>query len=276
MTTNVSFADFDFVRKLVYEHSAISLDDSKEYLIEARLAPLARREGLASITELIRTLRKGESKLRDDVVAAVATNETTFFRDLHPFNSLRDDVIPAVLAANGGTSLAMWSAAASTGQEAYSMAMLMREHFPSTGRVTILGTDLSADVLERARGGTFSQLEVNRGLPARLLVKYFTRHGREWQLTDEVRRMVTFRSMNLARPLVGIPPMDIVFLRNLLIYFDLKTKAQVLERVARVLRPGGYLFLGASETTYGINNAFERVHRGKSVCYQLGEGSGGR
>jgi chemotaxis protein methyltransferase CheR len=273
MTATVSFADFDFVRKLVYEHSAIALDDSKEYLIEARLAPVAHREGLSSVTDLIRSLRKGEIRLRDDVIAAVATNETTFFRDVHPFDALRDVVIPAVLDANGGRTLSMWSAAASTGQEAYSMAMLVREHFPQIPHVAILGTDLAADVLFRARSGKFPQLEVNRGLPARLLVKHFERHGMEWQLSDEMRGMVTFRQLNLARPFDPMPPMDVVFLRNVLIYFDVPTKAEVLRRVAQVMRPGGYLFLGGSETTYGINDSFELVQAGKTVCYRLGQRS---
>jgi chemotaxis protein methyltransferase CheR len=272
VTQPVSFADFDFVRKLVYEHSAIALDDSKEYLIEARLAPIAVREGLPSVTALVRSLRLGGTRLRDDVVAAVATNETTFFRDVHPFDALRDVVIPEVLAANGGRSLAMWSAAASTGQEAYSMAMVVREHFPDVPDVTILGTDLSADVIARARNGRFPQLEVNRGLPARLLVKHFERDGMTWQLSEPIRRMVTFRQLNLARPFHGVPTMDIVFLRNVLIYFDVATKTEVLLRVAEVLRPGGYLFLGGAETTYGFNASFERVHLGKTVFYRLGRG----
>lgn len=277
MAEYVSLADFDYVRKLVYEHSSISLDDSKEYLVEARLAPIARREGLPSVTALVRRLRDGGSRLRDDVVAAVATNETTFFRDMHPFDALRDVVIPEVLAANGGRTLALWSAAASTGQEAYSMAMLVRDHFPHVPNVTILGTDFAADVLARARIGTFSQLEVGRGLPARLLVKHFERHGREWQVSEEIRRMVTFRQQNLARPLDGVPAMDIVFLRNVLIYFDVATKAQVLQRVGKVLRPGGYLFLGGSETTYGIDESFERVHPApKTVCYRLHQAKAGR
>jgi chemotaxis protein methyltransferase CheR len=276
VTENVSFADFDFVRNLVYEHSAIALDDSKEYLIEARLAPVARQEGLASVTELIQSLRKGGTRLRDDVIAAVATNETTFFRDIHPFDALRDVVIPAVLAANGGRSLAMWSAAASSGQEAYSMAMLVHEHFPQVPNVTILGTDLCEDVLARARSGNFPQLEVNRGLPARLLVKHFERNGHHWQLSDTIRRRVTFRQLNLARTFVAMPAMDIVFLRNVLIYFDAQAKTEVLQRVAQVLRPGGYLFLGGAETTYGISDRFERVQIGKTMCYQLRQGNEGR
>ena len=265
----VSYADFDFVRKMVYKLSAITLDDSKDYLVEARLAPIVEREGLMSIAELVTTLRSGTPRLENDVVAAVATNETSFFRDVHPFDALRDIVIPGVLAANCGR-LAMWSAAASTGQEAYSMAMLVREHFPSVPDVTILATDLSADVLDRARSGRFSHLEANRGLPARLLVKHFEQVGREWQVRPDVRNMVTFREFNLARrPFIGVAQMDVVFLRNVLIYFDTDTRVGVLGEVARVLRPGGHLFLGSSETTYGLDDSYERVGVGKTVCYRL-------
>lgn len=265
----VSYADFDYVRKMVYELSAISLDNSKDYLVEARLAPIVHREGLASVAELVASLRSGCERLRDDVVAAVATNETSFFRDVHPFEALGDVILPGVLAANGGQHLAMWSAAASTGQEAYSLAMLVRERFPALDDVTILATDLSADILDRARSGRFTHLEANRGLPARLLVKHFEQDGRDWLLKPDVRKMVTFRHHNLARPFVGVPRMDVILLRNVLIYFDTPTKAAVLREVARVLRPGGHLFLGTSETTYGIDDSYERVQVGKTVCYRL-------
>jgi chemotaxis protein methyltransferase CheR len=276
MAEDVSFADFDFVRRLVYEHSAISLDDTKGYLVQARLAPVANRAGLSSVAALVRTLRQGGAHLRDDVIAAVATKETTFFRDVHPFDALRDVVLPGVLAANGGKRLAMWSAAASTGQEAYSMAMVVREHFPSVPDVTILGTDLLPEVVDRARVGRFPQLDVNRGLPARLLVKYFQRDGVSWQLSDEIRQMVTFRELNLARPLVGVPPMDVIFLRNVLIYFDVPTKMEVLTRIAKILRPGGYLVLGGSETMIGLSDEFERVYIGKTVFYRLNMRKGER
>jgi chemotaxis protein methyltransferase CheR len=272
----VSSNDFDFVRNLVYEHSAITLDDTKEYLVEARLAPVARREGLPSIAELIRLLRAGAPRLRDDVVAAVATNETTFFRDVHPFDALRDVVIPDLLARNGSSGLNMWSAAASTGQEAYSMALVVREHFPSVPAVRIVGTDVAADVLDRARAGRFSQLEINRGLPARLLVRHFRRDGTSWVLADDIRRMVTFRRMNLAQPFDAITPMDVIFLRNVLIYFDMPTKVAVLRRIAQVLRPGGYLLLGGSESTYGFDPAFERVQIGRSMFYRLAQGKESR
>jgi chemotaxis protein methyltransferase CheR len=264
-----SVEDFEFVRRLLRERSAIAIEPGKEYLVEARLAPLARREGLASVADLVRVLRSGASRLTTAVVEAMTTNETSFFRDIHPFEALRTEVIPRILSANGGSRLAMWSAAAATGQEAYSLALLVREHFRHLTNVTILGTDLAQGVLDRARSGRFTQLEVNRGLPASLLVRYFSQDGVEWQIDDTVRRMVTFRQANLAQPLIGIPPMDVIFLRNVLIYFDAETKRRVLAEIARVLRPGGFLFLGGPETTYGIDPSYERFQVGRTVCYQL-------
>lgn len=267
-----SVDDFEFVRRLVHDQSSIAIEDGKEYLVEARLGPLARKEGMASVAALIGHLRAGASHLTTAVVEAMTTNETSFFRDVHPFDALRTQVIPWILEANGGTALAMWSAAASTGQEAYSMALVVRQHFPQIPKVTILGTDLSQAVLDRARHGRFTQLEVNRGLPASVLVRYFEQDGLEWRLDESVRRMVTFRQVNIAQSLAGVPSMDVVFLRNVLIYFDAETKRSVLGEVARVLRPGGYLFLGGPETTYGIDPSYERVEVGRGVCYRLREG----
>jgi chemotaxis protein methyltransferase CheR len=262
-----SAEDFAFVRALVRERGSLAIDDDKQYLVEARLGPLARREGMESVGRLIGVLRSGAPHLADAVVEAMTTNETSFFRDIHPFTALRTEVIPRLLKA-GRNHVSMWSAAASTGQEAYSMALVMREHFPQVPNVTILGTDLSQAVIERARLGRFTQAEVNRGLPASLLIRYFEQDGLEWQLDPAVRRMVTFQQANLARPLVGIPTMDVVFLRNVLIYFDTATKQAVLAAVARILSPEGLLFLGGSETTYGVDPSYERVEVGGTVCYR--------
>ena len=264
----VSGTDYEFIRKLVHDQSSIALGSGKEYLVEARLRPVVHHEGLASVGDLVHVLRTGNTHLRDAVVDAMSTNETSFFRDVHPFDALRDTIIPAILAANGRRHVAMWSAAASTGQEAYSMAMLVREHFPLVPNATILATDLSSEVLARAETGTYTQLEVNRGLPVAFLVKHFERQGLEWRLKPAVREMVTFRRMNLSRPLLGVPPIDVIFLRNVLIYFDMATKRAVLGEMARVLRAGGYLFLGACETTYGIDDRYERVTLGRTTCYR--------
>jgi chemotaxis protein methyltransferase CheR len=264
---SLSMADYDFVRRLAADESALALGDQKGYLVEARLAPIAEREGCASVTDLVTRLRTGSAALRADVVESLTTNETSFFRDVHPFEALRQVIIPAALEANRGRPLSVWSAASAAGQEAYSVALLMREHFPGA-RVTILATDLSRRVLDQAEAGRFSQLEVNRGLPVALLVKHFDRRGREWQLHDEVRRMVTFRQLNLAGPLDRVPPMDVVFLRNVLIYFHAQAKQALLERVTQILRPDGYLFLGAAETTYGLHDRYERATIGRSTCYR--------
>ena len=260
--------DFEFVRRLVRDRSALALDEGKDYLVEARLAPIVRREGLGSLAELTGALRTGNVRLSDDVVDAMMTNETSFFRDVHPFEALRDHVLPQ----RGSRQLSIWSAATATGQEAYSIALTVMEQCGPAARVTILASDLSRQALDRARTGTFSQLEVNRGLPAQLLVKYFRRDGRDWQLDERVRRLVTFGQVNLARDLHGVPPMDVVFLRNVLIYFDGPTKVAVLDNISRVLRPGGYLFLGSAETTYGINGSYERVQLGRATCYRLAGG----
>jgi chemotaxis protein methyltransferase CheR len=258
--------DFQYVRSLVLEQSALVLGAGKEYLVEARLAPLAEREGMSSVTELIGRLRGGSSVLRDDVVEAMTTNETSFFRDVHPFDALREVVLPEALERTGGR-LRLWSAASSTGQEAYSLAMLLADHFP-TATGSILATDLSRDVLARAAHGTFSQLEVNRGLPAPLLVRHFERDGAGWRVREEVRRRVEFRQLNLARPWPVLPKMDVVLLRNVLIYFGADGKRAVLAQMAKVLAPGGLLFLGGAETTYGLDEGWERLQVGRTSLYR--------
>ena len=271
---SLSPVDFDFVRRLVAEESALMLGEGKGYLVEARLAPIAEREGCESVAELIARLRTGPASLRDAAVQAMTTNETSFFRDLHPFDSLRDVVLPDALERNGGR-LSLWSAAASTGQEAYSLAMLVRDSFP-TARASILATDLSRDVLDRAQAGVFSQLEVNRGLPAPMLVRHFERDGAGWRVHDDLRSTVEFRQLNLARPWPVLPKMDVVLLRNVLIYFHPDAKRAVLSQVARVLAPGGVLFLGGAETTYGLDDSWERVQVGRTSFYRPGTQEGHR
>lgn len=266
---SLSAAEVDFVRHLVRERSGIALGEEKGYLVEARLGPLAVREGVDSVGALIALVRARPGALGDEVTEALATNETSFFRDLHPFAALRDEIIPEVVAARGGTGPAVWCAATSTGQEPYSVAMLLASSFPHLTSASVLATDLSEDVLRRAAAGRYSQLEVNRGLPVAMLVEWFTREGTDWELSDRIRRMVTFRQLNLIRPLPPLGPFDIVLLRNVLIYFEREQKAAVLREVARTLRPGGYLLLGGAETTYGLVDDFERVTINGSVCYRL-------
>lgn len=264
----VTHEDFVFIQSLVYDQSAITLDVGKEYLVHARLFPLARREGLDTVADLVSRLRQGDPGLSYEVIEAMATKETSFFRDGHPFDALRTHIVPD-LFRDGPHKLNIWSAAAATGQEAYSVAVLMAEHFSQAPDPAILATDLSREAIAIARDGRYSGLQVNRGMPARLLVKYFDRDGLNWHVKQRIRGMVEFRELNLVRPWPNLPNMDIIMLRNVLIYFDQDTKVATLERVSRILRPGGYLILGGTETTYGLDDRFERVAVSGSMCYRF-------
>jgi chemotaxis protein methyltransferase CheR len=272
-TTAISDSDFSYVRDLVLDRSAIVLEANKAYLAESRLISVARAQGMSSLAELVARLRSEQfGGLHTKVVEAMTTNETTFFRDSHPFEALRTTVLPELIERRGGTrSLQVWSAACSTGQEPYSLAMLLREHFPAlrSWAVRILATDLSTEVLARASAGKFSQLEVNRGLPANYLVKYLQKQGVSWQVADDLRTMIDFRQMNLAATWPSVPMMDVVFIRNVLIYFDADMKRTILGKIRNVLRPDGYLFLGGAETTINLDDAFERVQLDKASCYRL-------
>ena len=264
--------EYDYIRTLVRSRSAMVLEDGKEYLIQARLAPLVRQEGVPTIEHLVAKLRdRPEGPLHHRVVEAMTINETSFFRDVNPFEVLKRHLLPALSKARAGQkTLNVWSAACSTGQEPYSLAMLIRELFPDSAgwRIKIHATDLSGPVLERAKRGRFSQLEVNRGLPAPMLVKHFVQDGTEWVVKPEVRALVDFRQMNLSAPWQGLPPMDVVLMRNVLIYFDVETKRRLLGYLRDVLRPDGYLFLGAAETTFNIDGTFEAIEQGRTIYYR--------
>lgn len=267
---------FEYVRRLVREEAAIQLDERKDYLIRARLSCLAQSEGLPSVDALLAGLA-ADPALRRKVVEAMTTNETSFFRDVHPFETLREVVLPGLIERRAGSRrIDIWSAACSSGQEPYSLAMLIREHFPALQgwNVRILAMDLSRPILDRARAGRYSRLEVNRGLPARLLVRHFRADGDAWRISDELRRMVEFRELNLAGPWPGLPRFDLVFMRNVLIYFDAPTKTAILERTAEILRPDGLLFLGGAESTISIPSRFRRVQIGRTGCYRLDGGFG--
>ena len=272
-TTTLTADTISFVCSTVRERSAIELDGSKSYLIEARLAPVARENGFASITDLIQGVRgKRWPELESRMVEAMTTNETSFFRDIHPFEALRKTLLPEIRVRNASRrTLNIWSAACSTGQEIYSVAMHLREHFPElpAWKVQMIGTDLSDEVLNKARAAKFSQIEVNRGLSAGLLMKYFQRDGMQWQLQPEVRNMATFTKLNLIERWPTLPSMDIVFLRNVLIYFAPETKRLILEKVRKVMAPKAVLFLGAAETTMGLDDSFERVQVDNSVFYRI-------
>lgn len=271
---SVSEPDYTYIRELVRQRSAIVLEPSKAYLIESRLTPLARSEGMNSLQQLVSRLRGDPSgALQRKVVEAMTTNETSFFRDRHPFDALREHLLPELKRTRTATRcLNLWSAACSTGQEPYSIAILLREHFPELAeswRVRILATDLANRVLERAQAGVFSQLEINRGLPAALCVKYFRREGIEWRVHPKLRDLIEFREMNLVEPWPALPRMDVIFLRNVLIYFDTEAKKSILRRVRQALQPDGYLFLGAAETTLNLDDSFEWVRLDKvGGCYR--------
>lgn len=263
--------DFGFIQDLVRKRSAIVLDSGKEYLVEARLLPVARQSGTDGLPGLVAKLRSGDPRLVDAVVDAMTTNETSWFRDNLPFEAFTSVVVPELVAARTDRRLSIWSAACSSGQEPYSLAMLLRDALAAKPGWTarILATDLSEEMCTRTRAATYSQLEVNRGLPAPVLVRNFERSGTGWQVKPDLRSMVEVRRMNLDAPFPPMGPFDVVFLRNVLIYFDPATKRQVLERVRRVLRPDGYLFLGSAETTLNLDDAFERVTIAKATAYRL-------
>jgi len=263
--------DLRYVRRLMAERSSIVLDEEKDYLIEARLAPLVRRHGLASLGELIDEMQSGRAAIDEEVVDALATNETWFFRDAHQYEALRVRILPDLIAKRGDHGVRMWSAAASTGQEAYSLALLLRTDFPAARPPAILCTDVSAQALLRAQAGVFTDLEVRRGLPPELLERYFERVDHRWRIDRSVTSMLTFKVHNLAGPAPAVPPIDLVLLRHILIYFDPPTRHLVLNQVARAMRPGGILLLGPSETTCDIGGAFERRSLGSTTYYRLAE-----
>lgn len=267
--------DFDYLCKMIRERSAIVLEPGKEYLVESRLQPLATRNGFSSLTSFVANLRlQPFNGVHRAVVEALTTNETTFFRDCHPFEALKKLVLPTLLEKRRTERrLTIWSAACSSGQEAYSIALTLRENFPQIQdwSIRILATDLSQEMLQRTREGRYSQLEVNRGLPIPLLMKYFTRQGLEWQIREDLRRMVEVRELNLAKEWGPLPAFDIIFIRNVMIYFDLEMKRAILGKIRRLLRPDGYLFLGGAETTLNLDDAFVRVPFEKASAYQLGQ-----
>jgi chemotaxis protein methyltransferase CheR len=243
---SVSSATFEFLMQLLHDQSSIVLDSGKEYLLESRLAPLLGAEGLASLDELAQTLRRDRhSPLHRRLVEAMTNNETWFFRDGYPFEALRQVILPGLLRRHKPEcELSVWSAGCSSGQEIYSVAMLVREHCPRllTGKLNLLGTDISHVILHRARLARYSQWEVNRGLPPGLLCKYFTRSATDWELAAKIKDTVSFRFMNLAAPWPPMETFDVIFLRNVLIYLSLDSRKKILAKLRQLLRPGGYLF----------------------------------
>lgn len=266
-------ADFQFVRELIERRSAIVLDEGKEYLAATRLKQLASKEKFESLDALLSKLRNGATpELTKKVVEAMTTNETSFFRDLKPFEVLRNEVIPYLKDKRAITrSLKFWCGAASTGQESYSVLMMLSEHFPELldWRLEFVATDLSTEVLDKARKGIYTQFEVNRGLPAPLLVKYFESVDGNWQFKAPLRSKVKFDQMNLVGPWPNRGKLDIVFLRNVLIYFDADVKREILGKIRQALAPDGFLFLGGAESTVNLDADFQPVRSNGTTYYRL-------
>ena len=252
-------SDYEYLRKLLKERSGLDLSVDKQYLVESRLVPLARKEGLPGIAELAQRMKGGAEALVTDVVEAMTTNETFFFRDKLPFDHLRETVLPALIRARAARrSIRIWCAASSTGQEPYSIAMILKEMPALSGwRTEIVATDLSQAVLEKSKAGVFSQFEVQRGLPIQMLVKYFKQNGDLWQLNPDIRAMVQHKQLNLLHDFSHLGTFDVIFCRNVLIYFDQQTKAAIFERMSRIIEPDGVLALGAAESVVGITDAFK-------------------
>jgi chemotaxis protein methyltransferase CheR len=252
--------DYEFLRKFLKERSGLDLSPDKQYLVESRLIPLARRAGLPGIAEIVQKIKSGSEPLISDVVEAMTTNETFFFRDKIPFENLREIILPTMLQARASRRvLRIWCAASSTGQEPYSIAMCLKEMGSALAgwRIEILATDLSRGVLEKSKAGIFSQFEVQRGLPIQMLVKHFTQVGELWQLNADIRAMVQHRQLNLLQDFSHLGTFDVIFCRNVLIYFDQDTKAGIFDRLARAIEPDGVLTLGAAEAVVGISDAFK-------------------
>ena len=253
---------FDFLCQDVRKRSGLVLGQEKAYLIDSRLGPLARKEGFASVEALIDAMMRGDQRICVAASEALATHETFFFRDKTPFDLFENVIAPALKTARMGRQLKIWCAAASSGQEPYSLGMLLDE-IPGLS-ADILATDMSASVLEKAKAGIYTQFEVQRGLPIQRLVKHFDQVGDSWRIKPQLRQKVRFEQANLLDDFARFGKMDVIFCRNVLIYFDIQTKAKVLDRLAAQLADDGFLLLGAAETVVGLTDSLRPIsgHRG--------------
>lgn len=271
MNSDLSPEQYEWFRDYVARATAIVLDDGKEYLVQSRLEAVLKAEDLEDVDALIRGLTGPHRlQLHGAVVDAMTTNETSFFRDQHPFEALREELLPSLIESRSSSrQLRIWCAAASSGQEPYTLAMLLAEHFPELRgwSIDLHATDISEAMLEKCREGRFSQLEIGRGLPAQMLVKYFRRDGTDWVVVDELRERLKFSQLNLAEPWPQLPQLDLVLMRNVLIYFGTDTKKRIFEQLSQALAPDGYLMLGAAETTTGIDDRYSRGKHGKASYY---------
>lgn len=277
----ITSKQFEYISALARDKAAIVLNPGKEYMVESRLEPISKSHGFESlglmIDDMSRTRRFDETHKM--VVEALTTNETFFFRDLHPFEAMEKTLVPEAMARRSNERrLDIWSGASSTGQEAYSVAMMLMEKFPqlSSWKVRIMGTDLCSSAVEKAKRGVYSQMEVNRGLPLPLLVKYFSSVDGSWEIKPEIRKMVEFRKMNLIERWGPMPRFDLVLMRNVLIYFDLETRAKILGNIRGTMHQDGALFLGAAETTFNVDNNWKAEHHGRTNVYRIkSEGDSG-
>ncbi len=254
--------DFDFIAKVLKDRSGLVITPDKAYLLESRLTPVARKRGLKGLDELMASLRSAGEDLLREVTEAMTTNESFFFRDMKPFDQFRTIVLPHMLQARAARkSFRIWSAACSSGQEAYSLAMILKEEAAKLAgwKIEIVGTDISQEVLEKAKAGLYSQFEVQRGLPIQLLVKYFKKNNEMWQIDPAIRAMVQYREYNLLHDVKPLGQFDVVFCRNVLIYFDQPTKTRVLDNVSRLMPDDGFLYLGGAETVLGISDKFRPI-----------------
>jgi chemotaxis protein methyltransferase CheR len=252
--------DYEYLRKFLKDSSGLDLSADKHYLIESRLLPIARKAGLSGISELVQKLKAGSTAIANQVIEAMTTNETFFFRDKVPFDHFRDAIMPEMLQARAARrSVRIWCAAGSTGQEPYSLAMCLKEMSAALAgwRVEILATDLSLEVIEKSKAGLYSQFEVQRGLPIQMLVKYFKQTGELWQINPEIRAMVQHRQINLLHDFSQLGVFDVIFCRNVLIYFDQDTKIDIFRRLAKSTDSDGFLALGAAETVVGLTDVFK-------------------
>jgi len=281
MTLQVTESEFRLLRDLIEERCGIFLGDEKQYLIENRLAGLAEESKCKSFGNFYLRIKSSprSADLWNAVVDAMTTNETLWLRDLHPFTVLKEHLFPKLYQEIGQgkrKTIDIWSAACSTGQEPYSIAMTALDHYQKTGeekscreQVRILATDISSAALSKAMEGEYDNTAIVRGLPQDKLNRYFTRQDDSWVLTASVKQMVAFKKTNLQEPLFGLGRFDIIFLRNVIIYFSDTLKKDLLERIARILKPGGYLFLGAGETVRGYTSSFNLVEHNGCIFYQV-------
>jgi chemotaxis protein methyltransferase CheR len=265
--------EYEYLRKFLKDHSGLDLSADKQYLIESRLLPLLRKLGVPGISELVQKMKAGSTVFNSQVVEAMTTNETFFFRDKVPFEHFRDLIMPQMLRSRvNRKTIRIWCAAGSTGQEPYSLAMSVKEMGLALAgwRIEIIATDLSQEVLEKSRAGLYSQFEVQRGLPIQMLVKYFKQVGELWQINADIRAMVQHRQLNLLHDFSQLGTFDLIFCRNVLIYFDQETKINVFNRLARAIEPDGFLMLGAAETVVGLTTVFKPLAERRGI-YQPNE-----